>query len=469
MSILELFLTARDAPTHNEPMLDTFPILLAVLGLIVVLIAGWYFMIVLPNAKKKPGSGKGKDRASILRDATKRLAVNSRDPEALMALADIYFGDNDFEKASKTYGILSTMTTSNPNLDTYTINLRSGLCSLKLGQVDEAYKSLLIAKAVRGEAFEVNYNLGVIEYQKKAYEKALACLRAASVVSGDHPGTMKYLGQTLYKLKSFKDAVGYLRKAMDAEPNDKECLFHLAQAYFELGQAENAVQIFTHLRPDPEVGPQAALFAGTIHYNARQYDKAIEDLEIGVRHQKVSPEISLEMKYRLANAYTQAQNMEAALRQYKDIRNINPAYRDVTDQIRRLSEFNTNRNLQTYMLAPTSEFVALCRTLTGTFFPKAGIKVVDVTVEKNDFADITCEVSTSKWDDTIVFRFLRSGGQVGELFIRDMQVRLKEMHAGRGFCITAGSFTPTAKQFVEARLIDLIEKDALLKAMNLLG
>ncbi|HTH12853.1 MAG TPA: tetratricopeptide repeat protein [Spirochaetia bacterium] len=447
-------------------MLDLLPILLAVLAVLVVLIGGWYFMVAAPNsAKKKPAQGKVKDRATVLREATRKLASNPKDPDALMALADIYFNDNDFDKASKTYSILSAMTTSNPDLDAYLINLRSGLCALKLGQTEEAYKSLLVAKAVRGEAFEVNYNLGVIEYQKKAYEKAVSALRGAVAVAGDHPGTLKYLGQSLYRLKSYKDAAGYLRKAMDAEPNDKECLFFLAQTYYELGQAENAVQIFTHLRPDPEVGPQAALFAGTIHYNARQFDKAIEDLEIGVRHQKVAPEVILEMKYRLANAYTQAQNMEAALRQYKDIRNLNPNYRDVADQIRRLSEFHSNKNLQIYMMAPTSEFVTLCRTLTGTFFPKASIKVVDVTVEKNDYADITCEVSTSKWDDTIVFRFLRSSGMVGELFLRDMQVRLKEMHAGRGFCITAGTFTPTAKQFVEARLIDLIEKDALLKAM----
>jgi tetratricopeptide (TPR) repeat protein len=450
-------------------MLDYLPILLAVIAVIVILIAGWYFMVAAPNTKKKTTGGKVKDRATVLKEATRKLASNPKDTEALMALADIYFNDNDFDKASKTYSMLSAMTTSNPDLDAYLINLRAGLSSLKLGQTEEAYKSLLIAKAVRGESFEVNFNLGVIEYQKKAYEKAVSALRASAAVAPDHGGTMKYLGQSLYRLKAYKDAVTYLRKAMDAEPNDKECLFFLAQTYYELGQAENAVQIFTHLRPDPEVGPQAALFAGTIHYNARQYDKAIEDLEIGVRHQKAAPEVLLEMKYRLANAYTQAQNMEAALRQYKDIRNINPNYRDVADQIRRLSEFNSNKNLQVYMLAPASEFVTLCRSLTGTFFPKAAIKVVDVTVEKNDYADITCEVSTAKWDDTIVFRFLRSGGLVGELFLRDMQVRLKEMHAGRGFCVTAGTFTPTAKQFVEARLIDLIEKDALLKAMNTLS
>ena len=467
--MLPLFLTGVKSALHNGLMFDTLPIFLAVLAIVVVLVLGWYVLVVSPNTKKKPGSGKTKDRATIFKEATRRLASNPKDPDALMALADIYFNDNDFEKASKTYGILSSMATSSAELDAYTINLRSGLCSLKLGQNEEAYKSLLIAKAVRSEAFEVNYNLGVIEYQKKAYEKAVAVLKSAAAMAADHAGTMKYLGQSLYRLKSYKDAAVALRKAMDLEPNDKECLFYLAQTYYELGQAENAVQIFTHLRPDPELGPQAALFAGTIHYNSRQYDKAIEDLEIGVRHQKVTPEMLMEMKYRLANAYTQAQNMEAALRQFKDIRNTNPNYRDVTEQIRRLSEFNSNKNLQVYMMAPTNEFVILCRNLTSTFFPKASIKIVDVTVEKNDYADITAEVSTSKWDDTIVFRFLRSGGQVGELFLRDMQVRLKEMHAGRGFCITSGSFTATAKQFVEARLIDLIEKDALLKAMNALG
>lgn len=449
-------------------MLDNLPLLLLILGFVVIVGAGWYFMVVAPNAQKKPGAAKVKDRAASFKDATKRLAANPKDPDALMTLADIYFADNDFDKASKTYGILASMTTSNPLLDAYTINLRNGLCALKLGQIDEAYKSLLIARAMRPESFEVNFNLGVLEYQKKSYEKAVTALKAAVSVSADHAGTLKHLGQSLYKMKSYKDAAVYLRKAVDAEPNDKEAMFFLAQAYYELGQAENAVQIFTHLRPDPEVGPQAALFAGTIHYNSRQYDKAIEDLEIGVRHQKAPPEVLLEMKYRLGTAYTQAQNLEAALRQYKDIRNINPNYRDVADQIRRLSEFNSNKNLQTYMMAPASDFVTLCRSLTGTFFPKAAIKVVDVTVEKNDYADITCEVSTAKWDDTILFRFLRSGGQVGELFLRDMQQRLKEMHAGRGFCITAGTFTPTAKQFVEARLIDLVEKDALIKAMNTL-
>jgi len=450
-------------------MFDPLPIVIGAFVVLAAIMAIYYVMIVVPNRVKKPGSGRKKGREATLKEANRRLSTNPKDSEALMSLADIYFNDNDYEKASKTYNLLSSMASSNLGLDAYVVNLRAGLCAIKLGQNDEAYKSLLIAKAVQMDGFEVNYNIGYLEYQKKAFEKAVSVLRQASTTQQDHAPTQKYLGQALYKLKTYKEALTYLRRAVDLEPNDKEGLFFLAQTYFELGQAENAVQIFSHLRPDPEVGPQAALFAGTIHYNARQFDLAIEDLEIGVRHVKVAPDVLLEMKYRLATAYTQKQDMDGALRQYKDIRNLNPNYRDVNDQIKRLSEFNANKNLQIYMLASTAEFVALCRNLIGSFFPNASIKVIDVTVEKNDYADITAEISTSKWDDTIVFRYLRSHGQVGELYLRDMQVRLKEMRAGRGFCVTAGAFTPTAKHFVEARLIDLVEKDALLTAMNALN
>jgi len=447
-------------------MFDLLPVVTAVFLVLAVIVVFYYRMIVVPNRVNTPGSSRKKDRNATLKEANRRLSSNPKDAEALLSLADLYFNDNDYDKAAKTYTLLSSMTSTNLGLDAYGINLRAGISLIKLGQNEEAYKLLLIAKAVQSDGFEVNFNIGYLEYQKKAFEKSVAVLRQASVIQPDHAPTQKYLGQALFKLKTFKEAVAYLRRAMDLEPNDKECLFFLAQTYFELGQGDNAVQIFTHLRPDPEVGPRAALFAGTIHFNARQFAQAIEDLEIGVRHVKAAPEVMLELKYRLATAYAQKQDMDASLRQYKDIRAINPNYRDVNKQIKRLSEFNANKGLQTYMLAPTSDFVALCRNLVGTFFPEALIKVIDVTIEKNDYADITAEISTTKWSDTIVFRYLRTHGQVGELYLRDMQLRLKEMHAGRGFCVTAGEFTPSAKQFVEARLIDLVEKDALLRAMN---
>jgi hypothetical protein len=55
---------------------------------------------------------------------------------------------------------------------------------------------------------------------------------------------------------------------------------------------------------------------------------------------------------------------------------------------------------------------------------------------------------------------------VGELSVRDFHARVKDLKAGKGYCITAGVFSEEAKRFVEARLIDLIEKQALMQTLN---
>ena len=65
-----------------------------------------------------------------------------------------------------------------------------------------------------------------------------------------------------------------------------------------------------------------------------------------------------------------------------------------------------------------------------------------------------------------MFRFTRTEGQIGELYVRDLYARSKEVHAGRGFCLAPGTFSKEAKQFVEARLIDLIDKTQLLQLLQ---
>ena len=87
-------------------------------------------------------------------------------------------------------------------------------------------------------------------------------------------------------------------------------------------------------------------------------------------------------------------------------------------------------------------------------------------IKKEGNNDKTSFIENSKWQDVIMFRFFRSTGATGELILRDFHAKLKDTKAGKGFCITAGTFTPEAKHFVEARLIDLIEKEKLNVILN---
>jgi len=117
-------------------------------------------------------------------------------------------------------------------------------------------------------------------------------------------------------------------------------------------------------------------------------------------------------------------------------------------------------------MASSADFVALCRKIVMTYFAKAKVKILNISVHKNEWADILAEVNTPKWSDVIMFRFIRTQGSIGELIVRDFHSHLKDVKAGKGICMTVGVFSEEAKRYTEARLIDLIEKDRLAAIMR---
>jgi len=445
-----------------------FPVAVVAVVLLSFAIGG----ILIATARRGEPIGRGgkhlhvKDKAQTLKEANRRLASNPKDPEALAALGDIAWLEQNWERAMKLYETLAESGAGNPEVDEFTANARFGVSALKLGRLEEAYKGLAIARTFRQDDFDVNFNLGYLEFQRRAYEKSVALLKQASQQNPEHAMTLRYLGHSCFKIKLYKEALAALRKAMDLEPGDKESLFAAAECYYELGNLDQALKIFTHLRADPDLGPQAALFAGTVHLNQRLNDRAIADFELGLKHQNVKIETVVELKYRLSAAYLKTQDIGRAVALLGEIQAVYPNYKDVPALLAKYKELNSNRNLQTFLLGSTSDFVTLCRKISLMFFPKAKVKITDISVQGNEYADILAEVETTKWSDVILFRFIRSQGTVGEIAVRDFHARVKDLKAGKGYCISAGTFSDEAKRFVEARLLDLIEKSSLMQLLN---
>ncbi|MDA3851222.1 MAG: tetratricopeptide repeat protein [Spirochaetaceae bacterium] len=446
------------------PPLIVMIIILAALGLTAIVIV--FQTLKSKGSKNKEGKTRVKDRDSILKEANKRLAANPKDTTALLSLADLSYNEGDYQKAMKSYSVLMDLSGLNSVMDESEINLRYGLSCMQCKNFNEAYKSLMIARTTKPNDFEVNAYLGKLEYLKKNYEKAHFYLKISLASQSDHGESQKYMGQSLYRMKRYREAVTFLKLTMINAPDDKESLFALARAYYEMGQHEMAIKIFTHLRPDPLWGPSAALYSGSINAKKKDLDLAIMDYEIGLKHREIKTELRLELMYRLAETNNQRGNMPAALDYLNQIASLNPGYKNVKELIGRYSELSSNYNLQVYMRAPSSEFIGLCRRITVEIFPNAKIKVNDVTVRQDSYVDILVEVKARKWEDVVLFRFNRTEGQVGELFVRDLYARSKEMHAGRGFCLTPGNFTTGATAFVEARLIDLVNKADLMKILQ---
>ena len=436
------------------------PGMASAVGLILIV----FFMVIFRGGSGRSGGKRAKSRDAILRAAGKRLEQYPRDPQALSELGDLYFREENWDQAYRTYGTLAELGSQGPN--EFEATLRWGIAALRLGLVDEAYKAFSAAKRLNSANFEVDYNLGVLEFQKKNYEKAIQLLNQARIRDPDHAPTLRTLGHSFFRVKKNKEAMTFIRKAIDLAPDDKESLYTLAECYYEAKQTEQALRIFNHLRGDPIKGANACLTCGIIHSELRQNEKAIQDFEIGLRHENIRQDIRVELRYRLAQCYLKQNEMPKALTLFRSIQAENPTYKDVAMLIGKYQELNANKNLQIYLMAPSGDFVALCRKIVLGYFPKAKVKITNISVHKNEWADLLVEVDTPRWSDLIMFRFIRSQGSVGELIVRDFHSHLKEVKAGKGICVTVGSFTEEARRYTEARLIDLIEKERLAAILN---
>jgi tetratricopeptide (TPR) repeat protein len=444
--------------------------LISVLAIVIILALGIILFMFIQGRSAAGGEGGrmkwGKSEGAALKEANKRLAQNPRDPEALAIIGDKYFREGSWDQAFKMYQTLLDSAGSGSGVDEFEANKRLGLTAVKLGYTDEAYRGFLAAYNQKSSDFECNYNLGALEFQRKNYDKAIQLLQTARRIDPEHPPTLRYLGHAFFKTKRYKEALAFIRKAIDLAPDDKESIFTLGECYHEANQIEQALKIFTHLRPDPVLGPDASLISGTINMDIRQYDQAVEDFEIGLKHENIKPEILIDLKYRLATVYLRKNEIPKALACLRDIQMQNPTYKDVAILMGKYGELNANKNLQIFLMAPSADFVALCRKIVMNYYQRAKIKITNISVNKNEWADILAEVDTPKWSDVVMFRFIRTQGAVGELIVRDFHSHLKEVKAGKGLCITVGSFSDEAKRYTEARLIDLIEKDRLLAMLN---
>ena len=69
------------------------------------------------------------------------------------------------------------------------------------------------------------------------------------------------------------------------------------------------------------------------------------------------------------------------------------------------------------MISGNSDFIALCRKIVSIYFGKAYVKVLDINAMA-DCTEVQTEIETAKWEDSVLFRFYRTTGAVGELFVR---------------------------------------------------
>ena len=431
-----------------------------VLALIIV-IAG-----KVKNAKDGADEEKRKDVSALMREASKRLAQNPQDVTGLTMMGEVAFQQQNWEKAYSYYASLMDKMATLPLAEQFVIMLRCGITGVKTSRNVEARKALMRAYAIDPQNPDVNYYLGLVYYLDKEYEKASSYFRKTLATRAGNYLALKYLGQSFQKMHKYSEAIPNLKKAMDVKPDDKEVMFAMGECFYETGAAEKCLKILDRLRADPAFGAQSSLYTGMIRAKAGQYKEAKEDFTIGLKHMSVPLDVANDLRYRLSQTCIKLGEINQALTVLRELQQVSPGYKDVAMLMNLYQEMNKNKNLQTYLMAGQSEFVGLCRRLVGRFYGNTGkVKILDIMV-LTDYSDIIVEVNTPKFSDTVVFRFFRSQGSIGELILREFHAKIRDTKAGRGICMTPGTFTDDAVRYSEGRPIELYDKPKLSAMLN---
>ena len=416
-------------------------------------------------SKGKDSRGKPKSQTQIIREASKLLAKDPHNPAGLEPMGEVYFESKLWEKAMPVYSDLSRLAAGKPSINAFEAFLRLGICCVNLEKIPEGIQALSTAYNLDSHNFDVNYYLGIACFKSQQYDKAIPCLKKSLVANPEATGVYLVLGQCLYMGHHYRDSLPCFKKALDEDPSNKEALFCMADAMTEEGHGDKAIKVFTHLRPDPVYGAKSCLAAGIYHTKKQDLESAAQDFEIGLKHESAAPELKLEIQYRLAQVYFAQNQIGKGLQLLKMIRNVNANYRDVNALISRYQELSQNSNLQIYLSAGNSDFVSLCRKFIVTKYKNGQVKILDINVGQM-FTDIMADVSSSRWEDTELFRFFRTSGSTGELYVRDFHGKMQDIKADRGFCVSAGVFSEESHKYTEGRPLDLIEKTELTKILK---
>ncbi len=435
---------------------------------IVIVVAFGALILAFATKKRSGGKGKQKGRAQILRDANRKLAQNPHNPEGLIPLGDLYYNERAWDKAYPIYETMMSISSAHREIDPFKAALRQGICAIKLNKTQEAFKGLGVAYQINKNNFDVNYYLGVAYFKNNEFDKSVPCFKRCIMLRSDAPGINQYLGMGLYKGKHYKEALPYLKRSLDENPENKEALFSMADSMNESGYADKAMRVFMHMRPDPEFGARSCLAAGLYHIKMNQADKAIQDFEIGMKHQDVPQDVMTEIRYRYATSCFMMNSITKGLDALREIQAITPNYKDVSTLISRYSELNQNKNLQIYLMAASSDFVALCRKVAVRMYRKGTARILDIAVSQ-DNVQIQLHVDFSRSEEVHIFRFYRSQGTIGELVIREFLSRVNDIKADKGICVSAGTYSDEARRFVEGRPLDLLEKADLIKILKKVG
>ncbi len=440
------------------------------------------FILIISIIISRRKNSKIKKQLKTISTESKLIAIDElrklirRDPyniEAREKLAELLIQNKSYLPAVKEYlSILDRFQNISKDEEIKYLN-KIGSAYMHLGNVEDARKYFLISKSKDDINYETNLNLADIEMKDNNFEKAETYYSLANKIEPENLDLLKPFGICYFKLNKFKNAAEkFLKYLKEKKIEDLEVLYFLGYSFYNLNKYDDALKFFIRLKQSSQYAAESFYIMGKIHKEQNLFVKAIEEFENSLMAgQFREPEKLVEINYLLAESYFSSHEIHKAVEYWNKAANINPTYKDVQEKLQNYSIVNKNQLLEMYLVGSINQFTNICKYIAKYYVAhfatlKGNVKFLNIKTTQEGSLEMVVEVTSGNFLELNFFVFIRSATTVGDMVVRQLYNTLKEEKADKGICITAGAFSDSAKEFVETRMLKIVEREKLVDILE---
>jgi len=198
------------------------------------------------------------------------LNMDSKNFDACLGLADVFYELNNYAKASQYYSMCNQLQENNREC-----LYKYALCLYQLDSYNEALPPLKKILLENEEDEQALLLIGKIFLAQMVLKEAITSFEKYNSLVGDKIESDFLLGIAHYLSRNYERAIEVLNGLSEMNYTHYFAYFIIAMSYYALGKTESALEYFNHTVDVEGNFVQAYYYIGLINYESENYDEAI--------------------------------------------------------------------------------------------------------------------------------------------------------------------------------------------------
>lgn len=323
----------------------------------------------------------------------------------------------------------------------------------------EAYRAIL---SFNPNDINANHRSGHSFYKQNRYKEARDTLLKAVTLDPKLSDCYLPLGISCFHLAEYDNSEQFLLKATEIASPTQEAYFYLGLIYKGKKDYDNAIQMFETSRKDNALLLGSLFQIGDIYYETEHYDKAIGILEQGLSSLKSNDDESIAYRYLLAESYEMENQIKEAVGLWEKIQQEKPNYRNTKVKLDDYIIIMNDRNLETLFTTSLEDL----QTFISELIARLNYNIISKEYITSNVIYYKAFNIKRINEPPVLICFNRSTREISESQIIEFSNKFSEEKCKNGIYMSTARFSAKAQSVATSRMIELLDKDYLAKAIE---